>query len=243
MADERATAPQHRRERRRRRRRRGGGAFLSGSESEVANAMCRATDALIRETWPVLHRTRSLQGFPSPPDSPPFRSAPASFPTDGRGEARGGPLSTSAMAAEAGEVAEQELERGSRERSEDATAAMAMIAGFEPEKYGGGEGEGDGGGVRSRWEEEEQEQAVTTRGSSPVGYPSYPSSPSWKGEGDTGERVVSYSGSYSTSKYSYACSQYTSVIGSPAHAPLSALFLSHFPVCALTQTIRPDPRS
>lgn len=134
----------------------GGGAGSSGSESDGANAMCRATDALIRETWPVLQRTRSLQAFPSPPDSPPFRGAPASFPTDGRGA---------------------EHHRGGRQRSGDATAA-----GFE-------QGLGDGGvGPRSRWEEE----AVTiTRGSSPVAYPSYPSSPSWKGDGDTGGRAVS----------------------------------------------------
>ncbi|CAM9721078.1 unnamed protein product, partial [Ectocarpus sp. 8 AP-2014] len=54
----------------------------SGSESDGgANAMCRATDALIRQTWPVLHRTGSLENLALPPDSPPFRSAPASFPT------------------------------------------------------------------------------------------------------------------------------------------------------------------
>ena len=149
----------------------GGLAGLSGSESDGANAMCRATDALIRETWPVLRRTRSrsLQAFSSPPDSPPLRSAPASFPTDGRGAEA--PLTASAMAAEA-------EERSSRGRGEDATAGM-MAAGFEQE--GGGED-----GARSKWEEE----AVTTRGSSPVGYPSYPSSPSWKGDPDTGERPV-----------------------------------------------------
>ncbi|CAM9596234.1 unnamed protein product, partial [Ectocarpus sp. 13 AM-2016] len=66
-------------------RRTGGGGSSgtpSGSESDGgADAMCRATDALIRQTWPVLHRTGSLENLALPPDSPPFRSAPASFPT------------------------------------------------------------------------------------------------------------------------------------------------------------------
>eukprot|EP00903_Cladosiphon_okamuranus_P019892 g18284.t1 len=151
-----------------------GGAGLSGSESDGANAMCRATDALIRETWPVLHKTRSrsLQAFSSPPESPPFRSKPASFPTDGRVA----PVTALAMAAAAaaaagagGRAAEEE-EQGSGGKGGDASEAR-MAAGCDQD----GDREGEG-------------EAVTTRGSSPVEYPSNPSSPSWKGHPDTGER-------------------------------------------------------
>lgn len=77
----------------------------SESESEGAKALMRATDDLIRETWPLLRKARSLQSFTTPSASPRSRSASASVPADG-GVGRGGQVAA-AIAAE-GQRAEKE---------------------------------------------------------------------------------------------------------------------------------------
>lgn len=169
----------------------------SGSESDGgANAMCRATDALIRQTWPVLHRTGSLENLALPPDSPPFRSAPASFPTDARGRAARGAtlpgITAGGMVNTVDHDADQE--HASKQGSEEAAAEAATAA----------TGSDGGGRRRRRWEEEEEEAeeekveeeeeaaAATTLVSSPTAEP--PPSAGWKIDGGVDERAVSNEG-------------------------------------------------
>lgn len=73
----------------------------SGSGSEGGKALLRATDALIRQTLPVLRRTRSLQAFALSPRAHPEDGTPASTPAaldDARGQ---GAHITAAIEAEA----------------------------------------------------------------------------------------------------------------------------------------------
>lgn len=152
------------------------GVLSSGSESDGAGAMCRATDALIRETWPVLQITRSLQDFQSPPDSPCIRRTAASFPTDIRGGAR------AAAALAVGPAEAGGNGGGQAENQPSVEVAGALLA-------------GEGGSKKKGWEEdaEAEAEAFTTGASSPVGSP-FPSSPGWKGDnGEADERAVSRS--------------------------------------------------
>lgn len=73
----------------------------SESENESAKALLRATDALIRETMPVLRRTRSMQAFDSPPDSPLLLSlCPPSDHAPGRGAQKSAAIAGGAKKAE-----------------------------------------------------------------------------------------------------------------------------------------------
>lgn len=119
----------------------------SGSGSEGGKALLRATDALIRQTWPVLRRTRSLQAFALSPKALPSGSVPGSASTpwdDSRG--RGAQITT-AIEAEA-----KKAEEGSAP-PRDPDAAEAMGGALE-----------DG---ERKWED-----AVTSHASSPSSSPS-----------------------------------------------------------------------
>lgn len=147
-----------------------------GSESDGAGAMCRATDALIRETWPVLQRTRSLQDFQSSTDSPSLCKSPASFPPDSRDRAR---VAAARAAVLAGTRKNGEGQAGKQE------GEGAPVAGVE--------NTGEGVSRNERWEEDAEALAVAIGGLSPGGVSPFPSSPAWKdgdGVGDD-ERTVS----------------------------------------------------
>ncbi|CAM9352115.1 unnamed protein product [Scytosiphon promiscuus] len=145
------------------------GELLSGSDSDGAGAMCRATDALIRETWPVLQRTRSLEDFQSSSDSLSLCKSPASFPPDRRSGARAAATRV-AIAPETG--------RNRQERTEELhveEAAGALMAGTERAR--------EGGSRNNRWEENAESLAAAISASPPGGSP-FPTSTGSKGRSD-----------------------------------------------------------
>lgn len=154
---------------------RGDGAYggasgeASGNESDGAKALVRATDALIMETLPVLRRTRSLQAFTSPAESPQAeKMATAASVPAGWDDATG---------------------RGAR-----LAATLETKSEMEPEMDMGGfmgasSGRGGARGVSAEWARgglEEGEEGVGMTVASGVLTPLQPPSPAW---GERGRQV------------------------------------------------------